>query len=85
MRYVIESSRSVGKKKYDQVYKTLELVFEFAAGNAAVSDNEQGKSFYVDLEDVGVGDVDYIVDMVNDIFGTKFFYDEIEEEETQDD
>ena len=82
MRYVIESSRSVGKKKYDQVYKTLELVFEFAAGNAAaVSDNEQGKSFYVDLEDIGVGDVDYIVEMVNDIFGTKFVYDEIEEEE----
>ena len=83
MKYVIESSRSIGKKKYDQVYKTLELVFEFAAGNAAVSDNEHGKSFYVDLEDIGDGDVDYIVDTVNEIFGTKFFYDEIEEEEEE--
>lgn len=83
MRYVIESSRSVGKKKYDQVYKTLHLALGFAAGNAAVSDKELGKSFYVDLEDIGDGDMDYIVDMVNEIFGTKFFYNEIEEEEEE--
>lgn len=83
MRYLIESSRSVGTKKYDQVYKTLHLVLGFATGNVAISDNEQGKSFYVDLEDIGDGDMDYIVDMVNDIFGTKFFYDEIEEEDEE--
>lgn len=74
MKYTIKFNKKTNEKLYDQVYKTLDLVFGYALTQFALYDGKPGE-IILESDDDAECELDRILDDVEDIFGTCLQYE----------
>lgn len=75
MKYTIKFDKKTNEKLYDQVYKTLDLVFGYALGGYSLMDEDEGRSYALFSDDDAECELDRILPDVGEIFGTRLKYE----------
>jgi hypothetical protein len=75
MKYTIQFNKKASEKLYDQVYKTLDLVFGYALSGYALRDGDKDGEYVLESDDDAECELDRILDDVEDIFDTCLLYE----------
>ena len=75
MKYTIKFNKKASEKLYDQVYKTLDLVFGYALTGYSLCDEYECKSYVLFSDDDAECELDRILPNVGEIFGTCLKYE----------